>query len=40
MTGQSDRDPTPETYEILEVEKLEKGDFWRITARTNMAITT
>ena len=33
MTGQSDRDPTPETYEILEVEKLEKGDFWRITAR-------
>ena len=33
MSGQSDREPTPETYEILRVEKLEKGDFWRITAR-------
>lgn len=33
VTGQSDQDPTPETYEILNVEKLEKGDFWRITAR-------
>ena len=33
MTGQPDRPPTPERYEILKVEKLEKGDFWRITAR-------
>ena len=33
MSGQSDREPTAETYEILKVEKLEKGDFWRITAR-------
>ncbi|MCH2181838.1 MAG: hypothetical protein MK108_07525 [Mariniblastus sp.] len=33
VTSEPGQDLTSETYEILEVEKMEEGDFWRITAR-------
>ena len=33
VTSEPDQDLTAESYEILDVEKMDEGDFWRITAR-------
>lgn len=33
VASQPDQDLTAESYEILKVEKMDEGDYWRITAR-------
>lgn len=33
VTGQQERPPTPEAYYILSAEKMDDGDWWKLTAR-------